>query len=116
MAANGRCSEIERMNAALEVMRQRLALAEETVINKRENYKRLRDDYTVLMGKFQNLEAEIIYSRVDSEAKENEINGLHQVIEHLQKRLMDFNVPPSPWTKTNFNIYVLFFFFCSHML
>jgi hypothetical protein len=48
------------------------------------------------MGKFQNLEAEIIYSRVDSEAKENEINGLHQVIEHLQKRLMDFNVPPSP--------------------
>ena len=96
MAGNSRGSDSDRMNAVLEVMRQRVAMAEETVINERENYKRLRDDYTVLMGKFQNLEAEIIYSKVEIEAKDNEISGLYQLVEHLQKRLMDFNVPPSP--------------------
>ena len=94
MAGNGRGSD--RINAILEVMHQWVAIAEETVINECENAKRLCDDYTVLMGKFQNLEAEIIYSKVEIEAKDNEINGLYQLVEHLQKRLMDFNIPPSP--------------------
>ena len=94
MEANGR--SIDRINAIFELMNERVAIAEDTVIKERENAKRLRDDYTVLMGKFQNLEAEIINLNVEIEARDNELNGLYQLVEKMQKKLMDFNIPPSP--------------------
>lgn len=87
---------LDRMNAITEVMRERIAKAEETITMERENAKRLRDDYTLLMGKFQNLEAEIINLNVSIEARDNELNGLYQLVEKMQKKLMDFNIPPSP--------------------
>ena len=87
---------LDRMNAITEVMRERIAKAEETITMERENAKRLRDDYTLLMGKFQNLEAEIINLNVEIEARDNELNGLYQLVEKMQKKLMDFNIPPSP--------------------
>ena len=82
------------MNAIFEVMHERVAAAEETIMKERENAKRLRDDYTVLMGKFQNLEAEIINLNIEIEARDNELNGLYQLVEQMQKKLMDFNIPP----------------------
>ncbi|KAK3193852.1 hypothetical protein Dsin_025162 [Dipteronia sinensis] len=63
------------------VFRQKIAKAEETVIKERENAKRLSVDYTVLMGKYQNLEAEIINLYVQIEARDNELNGLYQLVE-----------------------------------
>ena len=79
-----------------ECMNERIAISQQTVLNERENLKRLRDDYTLLMGKFQNLEAEIINLNVQIEARDNELNGLYQLVEKLEKKLMDFNIPPSP--------------------
>ena len=94
MEANG--MSLHRMNAISEVMRERIAKAEETIAKERENAKRLRDDYTLLMGKYHNLEAEIINLHVAIEARDNELNGLYQLVEKMQKKLMDFNIPPSP--------------------
>ena len=94
MEANGMSSH--RINAIFEVMHQRVAIAEETLVKERENANRQRDDYTVSMGKFQNLEAEIINLNVEIEARDNELNGLYQLVDSMQKKLMDFNIPPSP--------------------
>ena len=82
------------MNAIFEVIHERVVIAEETIMKECENAKRLRDDYTVLMGKFQNLEAEIINLNIVIEARDNEFNGLYQLVEQMQKKLMDFNIPP----------------------
>ena len=71
------------MNAITEVIRERIAKAEETITKERENAKHLRDDYTLLMGKFQNLEAEIINLNVEIEERDNKLNGLYQLVEQM---------------------------------
>ncbi|KAK3225521.1 hypothetical protein Dsin_005383 [Dipteronia sinensis] len=83
------------LNAIFECWHERIAKAEETVINERENAKWLSVDYSVLMGKYQNLEAEIINLYVQIESRDNELNGPYQLVEQMQKKLMDFNIPPS---------------------
>ncbi|KAK3224396.1 hypothetical protein Dsin_011421 [Dipteronia sinensis] len=92
MEANGSSN---RLNVIFECWHERIAKAEETVINERENAKRLSVDYSVLMGKYQNLEAEIINLYVQIESRDNELNGPYQLVEQMQKKLMDFNIPPS---------------------
>ena len=51
MEANGMSSH--KINAIFEVMHQRVAIAEQTLVKERENANRQRDDYTVLMGNFR---------------------------------------------------------------
>jgi chromosome segregation ATPase len=96
MEGNGRgIDNTHRVNSIFRCLQDRIAIAEDTVLQERANVERLSVDYSVLMGKFQNLEAEIINLNVQIEARDNELNGLYQLVEKLQQQLMDFNIPPS---------------------
>ena len=95
MEGNGRSIDYHRINSIIASMQQRISIAEETVVTERANVGHLSVDYSVLMGKFQNLEAEIINLNVQLEARDNELNGLYQLVEKLQKQLIDINIPPS---------------------
>jgi len=96
MEGNGRSiDDPHRINSIFNCLQERISIAEDTVLNERANVGRLSVDYSVLMGKFQNLEAEIINLNVQIEARDNELNGLYQIVEKLQQQLMDFNISPS---------------------
>ena len=96
MATNGRdIDNTHRVNSIFKCLQDRIAIAEDTLLQERANAERLSVDYSVLMGKFRNLEAEIINLTVQIEARDNELNGLYQLVEKLQQQLMDFNIPPS---------------------
>ncbi|KAK2633876.1 hypothetical protein Ddye_028668 [Dipteronia dyeriana] len=63
---------------------------------KRANVGRLTVENEILARKFDNLEVEIINLHFRMEARDNELNGLYTVVEKLQKKLLDFDIPPSP--------------------
>ena len=88
--------ETDRLESIFECLRQRIANAENTIREERANAGRLTVDNAVLMGKVDNLEAEIINLHVLMEARDNELNGLYSLVEKLQKKMLDFNIPPSP--------------------
>ena len=88
--------ETNRLESIFECLRQRIANAENTIREEQANAGRLIVDNAVLMGKVENLEAEIINLHVQMEARDNELNGLYILVEKLQKKMLDFNIPPSP--------------------
>ena len=88
--------ETDRLESIFECLRLRIANAENTIREERANAGRLTVDNAVLMGKVENLEAEIINLHVQMEARDNELNGLYSLVEKLQKKMLDFNIPPSP--------------------
>ena len=88
--------ETDRLESIFVCLRQRIANAENTIREERANAGRLTVDNAVLMGKVENLEAEIINLHVQMEARDDELNGLYSLVEKLQKKLLEFNIPPSP--------------------
>ncbi|KAK3218601.1 hypothetical protein Dsin_012571 [Dipteronia sinensis] len=86
----------EEVDCQDQICRQRIANAEDTIHEERANAGRLTADNAVLMAKVENLEAEIINLHVQMEARDNELNVLYTLIEKMQKKMLDFNIPPSP--------------------
>ncbi|KAK3204537.1 hypothetical protein Dsin_018583, partial [Dipteronia sinensis] len=98
--SNGRLApmqhETDRLESIFDCLRELIANAENTIREERANAGRLTVDNVVLMGKVENLEAEIINLHVQLEARDNKLNGLYSLVEKLQKKMLDFNIPPSP--------------------
>lgn len=88
--------ETDRLESIFECLRQRIANAENTIRDERANAGRLTVDNSVLRGKVENLEAEIINLHVQMEARDDELKGLYTLVEKLEKKMLDFNIPPSP--------------------
>ncbi|KAK2652987.1 hypothetical protein Ddye_012843 [Dipteronia dyeriana] len=73
-----------------------VSYVENTIREERVNVGRLTVDNEVLLRKVDNLGAQIINLHVQMEAIDNELNVLYTLVEKLEKKLFDFNIPPSP--------------------
>ncbi|KAK1568701.1 hypothetical protein Q3G72_027712 [Acer saccharum] len=96
MEKDGWGNDHDRLESIFVCLRQQIANAENTIREERANAGRLTVDNAVLMGKVENLEAEIINLHVQMEARDDELNGLYSLVEKLQKKLLEFNIPPFP--------------------
>ncbi|KAK2641651.1 hypothetical protein Ddye_023414 [Dipteronia dyeriana] len=75
--------ESGRQESIFQCLRERIANAESTFSDERANAERLTIENQKLIRKVDNLEAKIINFHVQMEARDNELNGLYNVVENL---------------------------------
>ncbi|KAK2655139.1 hypothetical protein Ddye_008191 [Dipteronia dyeriana] len=83
------------LECIFQCLREQIANIERTISVERANARYLTVENEMLVRKVDNLEAEIINLHVQIEERDNELNGLYTIVEKLQKKLLEFDIPPS---------------------